>query len=166
MKINISGLMNLISDYDKQLDRLWNFLRSKVYSMSIQELNGTVNVITNAYDEYQDVLDEYKDKLDKVTQLKTILYEKNNTFKLSDGRTIQTAIIDNSNLRKLKITYEELLDYNDYKKRITEVNNSYFECNKLNYNKEKIKDELNTLNDKIQKTDFEISLLNSQEFNI
>ena len=45
MKINISGLMNLIAEDERKFNYLSNSLRNKVYSVSIQELNGTVNVI-------------------------------------------------------------------------------------------------------------------------
>ena len=45
-----------------------------------------------------------------------MIYEKNNTFKLPDGRTIQEAIVDNTNLRKMKSLYTSLLN-----KRNTEM---------------------------------------------
>lgn len=98
--------------------------------------------------------------------LKSVLYEKNNSFKLSDGRTIQEAIIDNTNLRKMKSSYDLLLNFRDVKKRITEVNNSYFEVKIVNFDINKIKRESDELENIIQKTDFEISKLNSIEFTI
>lgn len=54
MKINISGLMNMIAEEERKCSSLSNSLRMKVYSVSIQELNGTVNVI-----------EDYKDEFDK-----------------------------------------------------------------------------------------------------
>ncbi len=39
--------------------------------------------------------------------------KKNNSFKLSDGRTIQDAIIDNTYLRRLKSSYDNMLKYKD-----------------------------------------------------
>ena len=93
-------------------------------------------------------------------------YEKNNEFKLSDGRTIQQAIVDNTNLRKLKTTYENLLLLKNTKKRVTEVNNSYFESKTLNFDQNKLKKRLEEIDSEIQKTDFEISKLNSVEFSI
>ena len=162
--MNIQTLMNEISDCDKLSDRLWGFLSSRIYSVSTRELDGTKNVMSNYYDEYQKVLKEYEDNLSKLTKLKTILYEKNNTFKLSDGRSIQSAIIDNSNLRKLKSTYEELLIYVDTTRRIDEANSSYFEVNTINYDRSVIEKELASIVKKIQETDLEISKLNSIEF--
>ena len=52
------------------------------------------------------------------------------------------------------------------KKRVTEVNNSYFESKTLNFDQSKLKKRLEEIDSEIQKTDFEISKLNSIEFNI
>ena len=166
MKINISGLMNLIAEEERKFNYLSNSLRNKVYSVSIQELNGTVNVIEDYKSEFENDLEEYKIYLDRINKFKSVLYEKNNNFKLSDGRTIQAAIIDNSNLRKMKATYDSLLNFRSIKRRVTEVNNSYFECKTVNFDIDKIKDELKVIESKIQETDFEISKLNSIEFEI
>lgn len=102
----------------------------------------------------------------RISKLKSILYEKNNNFKLSDGRTIQTAIVDNANLRKMKLTYENMLTFRNIKRRVTEVNNSYFECKTVNFDIDEVKNELMVIESKIQNTDFEISKLNSIEFEI
>lgn len=87
-------------------------------------------------------------------------------MKLSDGRSIQTAIVDNTNARKLKNTLETFLSYRNSKKRVTEVNNSYFEVREINFKVEDIKNKIKVLDQTIQNTDFEISKLNSQEFEI
>lgn len=92
--------------------------------------------------------------------------KKNNSFKLSDGRTIQDAIIDNTYLRRLKSSYDNMLKYKNSKKRITEVNNSYFDCYEVNYDSDEIRKKSKTLEKQIQRTDFEISKLNSIEFEI
>ena len=109
---------------------------------------------------------ELEEGISYLTKLKTILYEKNNSFKLTDGRTIQEAIVDNTNLRKLKNVYETLLLSKNSKRRVTEVNNSYFECRTINFDLNDIREKLVTLDKKIQETDFEISKLNSLEFEI
>lgn len=166
MKINISGLMNMIAEEERKCSSLSNSLRMKVYSVSIQELNGTVNVIEDYKDEFDKELEEYRKIMSKISKLKSILYEKNNSFKLSDGRTIQTAINDNSNLRKMKLTYDNMLTFRNIKRRVTEVNNSYFECKTVNFDIDEIKNELMVIESKIQNTDFEISKLNSIEFEI
>lgn len=166
MKINISGLMSLITEDERKFSYLANSLRTKVYSVSIQELDGTVNVIEDYKSEFDNDLEEYKIYLDRINKFKSVLYEKNNSFKLSDGRTIQEAIIDNANLRKMKSTYDTMLNFRNIKRRVTEVNNSYFECKTVNFDIDKIKEELKEIDFKIQNTDFEISKLNSIEFEI
>ncbi len=88
-------------------------------------------------------------------------------FKLSDGRTIQSAIVENSNLRKLKDNLQTLLNYRNLKQRVTEVNNSYFQIQEINYNQEEIKSQIQRLDLKNSVTlIFEISKLNSIEFDI
>ena len=70
------------------------------------------------------------------------------------------------NLRKLKETYKNLLTLRNSKQRVTEVHNSYFECKSLNYNVKQIQLEYDELEKKIRRTDFEISKLNSLEFDV
>ena len=166
MKINISGLMSLIAEEERKFNSLSTGLRTNIYSTSIQELNGTVNVIDSYEEEFINDLENYSITMERISKMKATLYEKNNHFKLSDGRTIQAAIIDNANLRKMKSTYEAMLGFRNVKRRVTEVNNSYFECKTLNFDINKIKNELQVIDSKIQETDFEISKLNSIEFEI
>jgi hypothetical protein len=52
------------------------------------------------------------------------------------------------------------------KKRVTEVHNSYFECRTVNFDSKQLRKRLEEVDGKIQKTDFEISRLNSVEFEI
>ena len=166
MKINISGLMTIIADEERKFNNLANSLRTNIYNTSIQELNGTINVIEDYKDEFTKNMISYKESLTKITRLKSILYEKNNSFKLSDGRTIQEAIIENTNLRKMKGTYDYILSFKNTKRRVTEVNNSYFENKTVNYDIESLKKEMEILENKIQKTDIEIFKLNSIEFEV
>lgn len=92
--------------------------------------------------------------------------KKNNLFKLSDGRTIQDAITQNNYLRRVKFIYDSILAYRDVTKRVTEVNNSYFEVKKVNFDVDDIKKKQEEISKIIQDTDFEISKLNSIEFEI
>ena len=69
-------------------------------------------------------------------------------------------------LRKMKLTYDNMLTFRNIKRRVTEVNNSYFECKTVNFDIDEIKNELMVIESKIQNTDFEISKLNSIEFEI
>lgn len=166
MKINLSSLMCLIDENERQYSSLFFALKKHVLNTSIQELNGTTNVVEDNKKDFQEELAEVERLSKEITKLKSILYEKNNSFKLSDGRTIQSAIVENSNLRKLKDNLQTLLNYRNLKQRVTEVNNSYFQIQEINYNQEEIKSQIQQLDLKIRNTDFEISKLNSIEFDI
>lgn len=166
MKINLSSLMCLIDENERQYSSLFFALKKHVLNTSIQELNGTTNIVEDNKKDFQEELAEVERLSKEITKLKSILYEKNNSFKLSDGRTIQSAIVENSNLRKLKDNLQTLLNYRNLKQRVTEVNNSYFQIQEINYNQEEIKSQIQQLDEKIRNTDFEISKLNSIEFDI
>lgn len=166
MKINLSSLMSLIEEKEKQYLSLFYSLKDHVFNTTIQELNGTTNIIEDNKKDFQEELLEVQKLTKEITSLKTILYDKNNLFKLSDGRTIQSAIVENTNLRKLKNNLNTLLNYRSSKQRVTEVNNSYFQIQDINYNPDEIKSKVLELEEKIRQTDFEISKLNSIEFEI
>lgn len=166
MKIYLSSLMSLIDEKEKQFSSLFFALKKHVLNTSIQELNGTINVVEYNRSDFQEEIVEIERLSKEITELKAILYEKNNFFKLSNGKTIQSAIVENRYLRKLKDNLQILLNFRNLKQRITEVNNSYFQIQEINYNPEEIKSQIQKIDFKIRNTDFEISKLNSIEFDI
>ncbi len=166
MKTNISSLMSMISTEEKILNNRIHNIKVYAYNTSVEELDGKTNIIEDNKEDFDEILEDMERSAKELSKLKRILYEKNHEFKLKDGRTIQQAIVDNTNLRKLKTAYEQLLLFKNSKKRVTEVNNSYFECNTINFDNKELKKRLNELDEEIQKTDFEISKLNSLEFDI
>ena len=166
MKTNLASLMSIVSEEKKKISNYGWSLRTFAYNTSIQELDGQINITENYKKDFEKTYEELKKSQEKIIKIKTTIYEKNNRFKLSDGRTIQEAIFENTILRKIKNYYETLLEKRNSKKRITEVNNSYFECKTLNYDVEKIQIEYEELGKRIQRTDFEISKLNSLEFDV
>lgn len=166
MKTNISALMGLISEEERYLNSRIYTIKGYAMNTSVEELDGKVNVIEDNKEAFELDLKEIERSAKELSRLKAILYDKNNQFKLSDGRSIQQAIVDNTNLRKLKSSYEQLLLLKNSKKRVTEVNNSYFECRIVNFDSKQIRERLEEIDNEIQKTDFEISKLNSVEFEI
>ena len=166
MKTNISSLMSLISEEERCLSSRSYTIRGYAINTSVEELDGRINVVEDNKESFDLDLKEIERSAKELSKLKTILYEKNNQFKLSDGRSIQQAIVDNTNLRKLKSSYEQLLLLKNSKKRVTEVNNSYFECKTVNFDSKQLRERLEEIDNEIQKTDFEISKLNSVEFEI
>ena len=166
MKTNISALMSLISEEERYLNSRIYTIKGYAMNTSVEELDGKVNVIEDNKEVFELDLKEIERSAKELSRLKATLYEKNNQFKLSDGRSIQQAVVDNTNLRKLKSSYEQLLLLKNSKKRVTEVNNSYFECKTVNFDSRQITERLKKIDNEIQKTDFEISKLNSVEFEI
>lgn len=166
MKINLSSLMCLIDEQEKKYNSLLYSLKQHVFNSSIQELNGTTNMIEDNKKDFEEEMLEVEKLASNICVLKATLYEKNNSFKLTDGRSIQAAIVENTNLRKLKECLKSLLNYRNSKQRVTEVNNSYFQIQEINYNAEEVKARIQELDAKIQATDFEISKLNSIEFDL
>lgn len=166
MKTNLANLMNIVVEEERKFSTLGYQLKDHVYNTSTQELDGTINIIEDYKEDFEREFKEYKNTQEKITKIKSTIYEKNNKFKLPDGRTIQEAIVDNTNLRKMKTLYNSLITQKNSKRRVTEVNNSYFECRTVNFDPKQIKQEYDELEKKIQKTDFEISKLNSIEFDV
>ncbi len=164
MKVNLSSLMVIISEEEKNLSRYSYAVKDYIFNTSVVELDGKTNIVEDNKENFDINLKGLVNSVEKINKLKGVLYEKNNSLKLSDGRTISKAITDNMYLRKLKSSYEDLLEYKNTKKRVSEVNNSYFECKTLNYNQDEIRKKLDELDKIIQNTEFEIAKLNSEEF--
>lgn len=166
MKTNLSNLMQIVSEEERKFSNYGFSLRSYAFTTLTQELDGKVNIIEDYKSDFENAYEELKKAQEKIIKIKKAIYEKNNQLKLEDGRTIQEALVENAVLRKVKSSYEALLERRGSKRRVTEVNNSYFECKNLNYDLAKIKSEYDAIESKIQHTDFEISKLNSVEFDI
>ena len=166
MKLNLTTLMNKINEEEENFNTLMSNIRLHIYSTSIKELDGSETILEDYKKDFTEELQNLKNTYELLTKLKKIQFEKNNTYKLNDGRTIQQAISDNNYLRKLKNFYNSIVNNMSNKARVTEVNNSYFECHNLNYDSKDIQKEIDEITKKIETTDFEISKLNSIEFEI
>ena len=147
MKTNISAIMNLISEEERYLNSRMYTIKGYAINTSVEELDGRTNVIEENKEAFDLDMEELERSAKELSRLKTILYEKNNQF-------------------KLKSVYEQLLLLKNSKKRVTEVHNSYFECRTVNFDSKELKKRLDEIDKEIQKTDFEISRLNSDEFEI
>ncbi len=164
MKINLSTLMSIATIEEGKFANLAYQLKKFAKSITTQELDGTINTIEDYKEDFKKTYEEYEKTQIKISKIKKIIHKKNTELKLEDGRNIQEAIIDNTNLRKMKSTIEFLLTLRNSKKRITEVNNSYFECETVNYDLELLEKRFSELEKEINNTDFQISKLNSIEF--
>lgn len=166
MKTNIQTLLKLIAKEEKNLDYLLANLRAHLFNITIEELDGRCRIIENYKSDFEEELKELDKLIKRLINYKNILFEKNNTFKLSDGRTIQQAITDNLYLRKHKEFFENIVCNKSTKNRITDVNNSYFECYDLNFDPKIMKKRLQEISQKIDTTENEIAKLNLIDFTI
>lgn len=166
MKTNNQTLMSIIAKEEKELDFLVASLRTHLFSISTEELDGKKNIVENYKNEFCEEESQLENLISSLQNHKNTLFTKNNTFKLEDGRTIQQAISDNNYLRKLRSFYESIIRSRTTKHRVTEVHNSYFEIHELNFDVKKIKEKIEILDSKIAKTDYEISKLNTIDYEI
>ena len=156
--------MSKINEEESNLNTLMTNIKEHLYSTSIKELDGSETVLENYKQDLDEELKSLETSYQLLTKLKKFQFIKNNSLKLSDGRTIQQAISDNNYLRKLKNFYNSIVNNRSTKQRITEVNNSYFECHNLNYDVKEIRNNIEKITQEIETTEFEISKLNSIEF--
>lgn len=166
MRLNLTTLMNKINEEENNVNTLMANIRLHLFSTSIKELDGKETILEDYKDDLTVELKNLKDTYAFLTKLKRIQFEKNNSYKLEDGRTIQQAISDNNYIRKLKNFYSSIVNNRSTKTRVTEVNNSYFECHNLNYDIKELQEEIDKITKNIEATDFEISKLNSIEFEV
>ena len=166
MKTNISNLMNIIADEEKKLLDLQTSIKNHLVNTTIMELTGKKNVTEDYKQEFDEEYQELEEKYQRIINLKNLLSQKNAELKLTDGRSIQQAINENSYLRRLKAIYDGFLPYKERTTRVSEYNDAYFECRAIKYNRKEVIEKINHLQQKIQTTDFEIAKLNSLEFNI
>ena len=166
MKLNLTTLMNKINEEEENFNTLMSNIRLHIYSTSIKELDGSETILEDYKDDFTEELRNLKNTYELLTKLKKIQFEKNNTYKLNDGRTIQQAISDNNYLRKLKNFYNSIVNNRSTKARVTEVNNSYFLSKELAFDKDQLQKEEKELIEEIKTLEFEISVLNSQTFEI
>lgn len=164
MKLNLTTLMSKINEEESNLNTLMTNIKEHLYSTSIKELDGSETVLENYKQDLDEELKSLETSYQLLTKLKRFQFIKNNSLKLNDGRTIQQAISDNNYLRKLKNFYNSIVNNRSTKQRITEVNNSYFECRNLNYDVKEIRNKIEKITQEIETTEFEISKLNSIEF--
>ena len=164
MKLNLTTLMSKINEEESNLNTLMTNIKEHLYSTSIKELDGSETVLENYKQDLDEKLKSLETSYQLLTKLKKFQFIKNNSLKLNDGRTIQQAISDNNYLRKLKNFYNSIVNNRSTKQRITEVNNSYFECRNLNYDVKEIRNKIEKITQEIETTEFEISKLNSIEF--
>lgn len=166
MKTNIQKLIKLITKEEKDLGYLLANLRSHLFNISIEELDGRCKIIEDYKSDFEEELNELDKLIRKIVYHKNILFEKCNTFKLKDGRTIQQAVMDNMYLRRHKTFFENIVDSRLTKMWGIDANGTYFESYDLIFEPKMIKERLKEINEKIEATENEIAKIKLIEFTI
>lgn len=165
MITNLTDLTLKIQNIEREANTLYYSLKANNINTKAIELDGREQVL----EEYKDFMKDYTDymnKLSLLSKLKSIKSEKNNSMRLPNGMTIQSAIFEISNKKKLLSLVMELNSLNPSKRRVTEVNNSYFLSKELAFDKNNMQDEYERIQRDIDELEFEVGKLNSQVFEI
>lgn len=76
MRTNLSALMNLIAEEEKQYGSLTYSIRNHVYNTTVQELDGRINIIEDNASDFNEELTEIERLSKEISLLKGVLYEK------------------------------------------------------------------------------------------
>lgn len=165
MKTNLVDLMSKVSQLESEFTELSYELQNQSMNVTVIELDGQSQDL-EFYPYFKDDFDRYIELGNEITQLKGIIFERNNSLKLKNGNTIQKTIAEIQNKRKILNLVKRLAKQNPSKKRTSETNNSYFTSRELAYDKNMMVDLQNKLTTEIQDLELEISQLNAETFEI
>ena len=168
MKTNLINLMSLVKEEEAKL-------KDNCYLLGIYKENkNTIEVkepfhreeLENHSKKFKDIYNEILDLEMEIAKNKSIIFEKNNSLKLPNGDTIQKTLNIINNKKMILKSLESIKDTKTKKERVTEVNNSYYVETTPSFDVEEINTKINYLKVEILDLEFEISKLNSQEFEI
>ena len=165
MKTNMIDLMSKIKQMQNDITELGLELKLNSTNEKIIELNGSEQILKENKD-FDMKFNQYISLLEKVSKFQGIVATRNAMLKLKNGMSIQEALIRVKNLRTEFDIVKALASRKPYKKRTTETTNSYFTATELAYDKEIMINKREDLITEIQELEFEISQLNSQEFEV
>ena len=165
MITNLSNLMADVSRLERQFSRLVK--RLDYYNMNEKaiDLNHKEMVLVE-YPNFEKDLAQAAELQNEISRLRGIIYEKNNSYILSTGKSIQASIADLTSKRTLLSLYDDLLEKSPSKERVTEVNNSYYLSKELAFNKDNLQEKREILENEISQMEFEISKFNSETFEV
>lgn len=168
MVTNLIKLMSLIKEQEKDFQEKCVLLTIYSKNKTAIEVNSPSHKESLEFNsaDFQETLDEISRLEEEIIKNKSILFERNNSLKLPNGKTIQSAINVISIKKTLLKNLEYIKDIKITKERITEVNNSYYIQTEPSFDTFSINNKIEQLKQEIIDTEFEISKLNSIEFEI
>lgn len=165
MKTNLSNVMIEVKKDQDELSEIEYYLKGNNTNKSTIELSGNEVVLEEVKD-FDEKMERADYLVDRIAYLKSIIAEKNSKTVLSNGLSIAGNLDLLAKLRMRIETYQRLLAIKETKKRVTEVNNSYYLHSVPVFDRKEIEEKKKIDEALIQGIELEISKANSVEFEI
>lgn len=165
MKTNLSNVMIEVKKDQDELSEIEYYLKGNNANRSTIELSGN-EVILEKVEDFNDKMDRADYLVDKIAYLKSVIAEKNSEAILFNGLSVAGNLDLLAKLRMRIETYQRLLSIKETKKRVAEVNNSYYLHSVPVFNREEIETKKKSTEVLIQSIELAISKVNSIEFEI
>lgn len=165
MKTNLSNVMIEVKKDQDELSEIEYYLKGNNTNRSTIELNGN-EVILEKVEDFNDKMNRADYLVDRIAYLKSVIAKKNSEAILSNNLSVAGNLDLLAKLRMRIETYQRLLSIKETKKRVTEVNNSYYLHSVPVFNREEIETKKKSTEVLIQSIELEISKANSVEFEI
>lgn len=165
MKTNLSNVMIEVKKDQDELSEIEYYLKGNNVKKSTIELNGN-EVVLEEVEDFNEKMERADYLVDRIAYLKSIIAEKNSKTVLFNGLSIAGNLDLLAKLRMRVETYQRLLSIKEIKRRVTEVNNSYYVHSVPVFDKKEIEEKKKSTEILIQGIELEISKANSVEFEI
>lgn len=165
MKTNLSNVMIEVKKDQDELSEIEYYLNRNNTNRSTIELSGN-EVILEKVEDFNDKMDRADYLVDRIAYLKSVIAEKNSKAILFNNLSVAGNLDLLAKLRMRIETYQRLLSIKETKKRVAEVNNSYYLHSVPVFNREEIKTKKKSTEVLIQSIELAISKANSVEFEI
>lgn len=165
MKTNLSNVMIEVKKDQDELSEIEYYLKGNNANRSTIELSGN-EVILEKVEDFNDKMDRADYLVDRIAYLKSVIAEKNSEAILFNNLSVAGNLDLLAKLRMRIETYQRLLSIKETKKRVAEVNNSYYLHSVPVFNREEIETKKKSTEVLIQSIELAISKANSIEFEI
>lgn len=165
MKTNLSNVMIEVKKDQDELSEIEYYLKGNNTNRSTIELSGN-EVILEKVEDFNDKMNRADYLVDRIAYLKSVIAEKNSEAILFNNLSVAGNLDLLAKLRMRIETYQRLLSIKETKKRVAEVNNSYYLHSVPVFNKEEIETKKKSTEVLIQSIELAISKANSIEFEI
>lgn len=168
MKTTINALRAEISTKTKANDKLFRQIISNAVVEKVEESTGMVKVLKDVED-VTTLLTQYKAGMDEVCTLKSKVAALNNSITLSNGMTIQEALVRLATLRTSRSLLERLSGVQKKTTRRADGGlngTAYYEIVEPNFDMDAVKHDIDEHTAEIDRIELEIANLNAKEIEV